>query len=408
MSQKSKGLWLLLAGISILAAGVAWFFLYGSPKAGPVSKVASMPAMSMPSSAAPSSVSQEAEVTIPAEDLDRLHLKFGKVVQATVSVDVRVPGTVQPNAYKQVHVTSLVGGIVTQVAAELGQTVTRGQALAQLFSRDLAEAQTAYVSTNAELEAEHKKLVRTQELVRLGAASRQELEEIEANHQVHAAHVEEARQTLLLLGMDDGQIADVAAGRKAGTNTAIPAPLDGVVTARNVNLGQVVTTAQDLLTVTDLSAVWIEANLLENDFGAVHVGTPAIITTPAYAGRQYRGVVSYIDPQVDPQTRTAKVRVAVDNPRLALRLGMYMDVLFASTAGGTVPVVPKQAIQAIGPTTIVFVPVEGEPGRFLQRAAKIGEEAAGGVRVLDGLKPGEAVVTDGSFLLRAEAIRQHP
>ena len=132
MSQKSKGLWLLLAGISILAAGGAWFFLYGSPKAGPVSKVASMPAMSMPSSAAPSSVSQEAEVTIPAVDLDRLHLKFGKVVQATVSVDVRVPGTVQPNAYKQVHVTSLVGGIVTQVAAELGQTVTRGQALAQL------------------------------------------------------------------------------------------------------------------------------------------------------------------------------------------------------------------------------------------------------------------------------------
>ena len=263
-------------------------------------------------------------------------------------------------------------------------------------------------STNAELEAEHKKLVRTQELVRLGAASRQELEEIEANHQVHAAHVEEARQKLLLLGLDDGQIADVAAGRKASTNIAISSPLDGVVTARNVNLGQVVTTAQDLLTVTDLSSVWVEANLLENDFGAVHVGTPATITTPAYAGRQYRGVVSYIDPQVDPQTRTTKVRVAVDNLALALRLGMYMDVLFANTAGGTVPVVPKQAIQAIGPTSVVFIPVEGEPGRFLQRAVKIGEEASGGVRVLDGLKPGEAVVTDGSFLLRAEALRQHP
>lgn len=347
-------------------------------------------------------------MTIPAEDLDRLHLKFGKVVEAAVSVEVRVPGTVQPNAYKQVHVTPLVGGVVTHVAVELGQAVKRGQALAQLFSRDLAEAQTAYISTNAELEAEHKKLVRTQELVRLGAASRQELEEIEANHQVHAAHVEEARQKLLLLGLEDAQVADVAAGRKASTNIAIPSPLDGVVTARNVNLGQVVTTAQDLLTVTDLSSLWIEANLLENDFGAVRVGTQATITTPAYAGRQYRGVVSYIDPQVDPQTRTAKVRVAVDNPGLALRLGMYMDVLFTSPASATAPVVPKQAIQAIGPTSVVFVPVEGEPGRFLQRTVKIGDESAAGFRVLEGLKPGETVVTDGSFLLRAEAIRQHP
>jgi RND family efflux transporter MFP subunit len=400
-SNGNKRLWLLLASITIVAVGAAWFLLYSSPKARTAPKAASMPAMAMPSSSAePSSsatsaTAQKMEVTIQAEDLNRLHLKFGKVVQAAVGVEVRVPGTVQPNAYKQVHVTPLVGGVVTQVAVELGQTVKRGQALAQIFSRDLAEAQTAYVSFNAELEAEHKKLLRTQELVRLGAASRQELEEIEANHQVHSAHVEEARQKLLLLGLDEKQVADVAAGHQASTNIAIPSPLDGVIT-------------QDLLIVTDLSSVWVEANLLENDFGTVHVGTQATITTPSYAGRQYRGAVSYIDPQVDPQTRTAKVRVALDNPGLALRLGMYMDVLFTSRAGATVPVVPKQAIQAIGPTNVVFLPVEGEQGRFLQRTVKTGEEASDGFRVLEGLKPGETVVTDGSFLLRAEAIRQHP
>jgi RND family efflux transporter MFP subunit len=350
----------------------------------------------------------EIEVTIPAEDLERLHLKFAKVTETAVKVEVRVPGTVQPNAYKQVRVTPLAGGVVTQVAADLGQTVKRGQALAQIFSRDLAEAQTKYIADNAELEAEHKKLVRTQELIRLGAASRQELEEIEANHQVHAAHVEEARQKLLLLGLDDRQVAEVAAGRQASTNISIPSPLDGVVTARSVNLGQVVTAAQDLFTVTDLSSVWIEASLLENDFGAVSVGTPGTITTPAYAARHYRGVVSYIDPQVDPQTRTAKVRLAVENPGLALRLGMYMDVLFTNSDGGTVPMVPKAAIQYIGPASVVFLPVEGEPGRFLQRIVKVGEEGAAGLRILEGLKSGEMVVTDGSFLLRSEALRQHP
>ena len=337
-------------------------------------------------------------MTIPAEDLDRLHLEvFGRVVPSRRSVvEVRVPGTVQPNAYKQVHVTPLVGGVVTQVAAELGQTVKRGEALAQLFSRDLAEAQTAYLSTSAELEAEHKKLVRTQELVRLGAASRQELEEIEANHQLHVRRTsQESRQKLLLLGLNEQQVADVAAGRQANTNISIPSPLDGVVTARNVNLGQgkVVMAGQDLFTVTDLSAVWIEASLPENDFGAVRIGTPATITTPAYARRQYRGIVSYIDPQVDPQTRTAKVRVALDNPGFALRLGMYMDVLFTSPAGASVPVVPKQALQVIGPTSIVFVPVwRQSPAQFLQRAVKIGSEERlppSGVHVLEGLKAGE-------------------
>jgi len=409
-SNGSKLRWVWIAGVVAVAAVAAWLSFSGKPWSRSASKVAGMTAMPMPasssSSPAPTVPPIDTDVTIPAGDLDRLHLKFGKVVQAAISVEVRVPGTVQPNAYKQVHVTPLVGGVVTQVTADLGQTVKRGQALAQLFSRDLAEAQTAYLSASAELEAEHKKLVRTQELVRLGAASRQELEEIEANHQVHAAHVAEARQKLLLLGLDEQQVADVAQGRKANTNIAIPAPLDGVVTARNVNLGQVVTAAQDLLTITDLSSVWMEANLLENDFGAVHVGTLATITTPAYAGRRYRGVVSYIEPQVDPQTRTAKVRVVVENPGFALRLGMYMDVLFTSPAGASVPVVPKQAIQTIGPSSVVFLPVEGESGRFVQRTVRTGEESSAGLQVLDGLKPGEKVVTEGSFLLRAESLRQ--
>lgn len=402
-----------IVGFVLFGAGAAWYWMNRNDRSYAKAVPSTPSGMSMPGMAMPASRTadplplQDPEVTIPAGDLERLHLKFAKVADAVVSLDLRVPGTVQPNTYKQVHVTPLVGGVVTQVAAELGQTVKRGQTLVQIFSRDLAEAQTTYVSNAAQLEAEHKKLLRTQELVKLGAASRQELEEIEANHQVHAAHVEEARQRLLLLGLDDQQVADVAAGRKAGTTISVPSPLDGVVTARTVNLGQVVMPSQDLLTVTDLSSVWIEANLLESDFASVPMGTRATITTPAYPGREFRGSVSYIDPQVDSQTRTAKIRVAVDNPGLMLRLGMYMDVLFSSSGGGKVPVVPKDAIQTMGTASIVFVPVEGEQGRFMQRAIKTGEPAPSGVRVIEGLKAGDTVVTEGSVLLRAESIRQH-
>lgn len=129
--------------------------------------------------------------------------------------------------------------------------------------------------------------------------------------------------------------------------------------------------------MTDLSSVWVEASLLEDNLAAVRVGSPATITTPAYPGRSYRAAVSYIDPQVDPQTRTAKVRLVLDNPGLALRFGMYMDVLFAN-ATGRATVVPKQAIQAIGSTSVVFVPVEGEAGKFIQRTVKTGEDSPAG------------------------------
>lgn len=394
---------MLLVVVAIVAVGAgAWYWLRPTSRPSPT-----MPPMAMTpaDAAAPIDPPQEVTVSIPLSEVGRLRLQFAKVTEATVTAEIRVPGIAQPNAYKQVHVAPLAGGVVTQVSAEIGQSVKSGQPLVQIFSREIAEAQTKHLADSAELEAEHKKLMRTQELVRLGAASRQELEEIEANHQVHSAHVEESRQRLLLLGLSDQQVSDLAAGKRAGTTIAVPSPLDGIVTTRSVNLGQVVNASQDLLTVTDLSSVWVEANLLEDNFAAVRIGSPARITTPAYPGRVYRGTVSYIDPQVDPQTRTAKVRVVLDNPGNALRFGMYLDVVFAGSTTRAM-VVPKQAVQIIGASSVIFVPVKEEPNRFQQRFVKTGDGSSADVRILEGLNPGETVVTDGSFLLRAEAIRQ--
>jgi RND family efflux transporter MFP subunit len=219
--------------------------------------------------------------------------------------------------------------------------------------------------------------------------------------------VEEARQRLLLLGLSESQIDEVRAGRKVSSDIAIPAPMDGVVTARSLNLGQVVTAGQELFTVTDLSSVWIEGNLLEDHFASVTKGSRATITTPAYPGRTYRGVVDYIDPRVDPKTRTAKVRVVTENTDLALRLGMYMDLLFTRTEAPSTTV-PSQAIQLIGSSSVVYVPVDGQPGQFRQKTVGAASEVMAGRRVVEGLRSGERVVTEGSFLLRAESLRQHP
>ena len=407
--------WLWPAGLVILIAGVGaggWLAQRGMIFPAPKSQQS---VMSPVPAATPSPIvaeqpakPQEVEVTVPVESLDRMHLQFAKVAGGTMSSEIRVPGTVQANAYREVHVTPIAGGVVTQVSAELGQSVKRGQRMAQVFSRDLSEAQTAFVGYEAEFDVEHKKLERTQELVRIGAASREELERVEADHRVHAAHVQEARQKLLLLGLDEAQIGRLSAGQQLSTDISVPSPVDGIVTARWVNLGQVVGLGQDLFTVTDLSSVWIEGNLLEDDFSAVRAGSHATITTPAYVGRIYRGVVDYIEPRVDPQTRTAKVRVTVENPGLALRMGMYVDMEFTNVKTGNAVIVPKGAIQAVVSGNVVYLVVALKEGRFLQRAVTIGEETGGGVRVLEGLTQGDTVVTEGSVLLRAESLRQHP
>jgi RND family efflux transporter MFP subunit len=148
-------------------------------------------------------------------------------------------------------------------------------------------------------------------------------------------------------------------------------------------------------------------DLYEQDFKTVTVGSEATITTPAYPGLMLRGRVSYIDPRVDAQARTAKARIEVPNSDGRLRLGMYVTVSFTAT-GGSALVVPRSAVQAIGDRQVVFIPVGGEDGKFIQRQVRLGSPIGNSYTVLSGLKPGETVVTDGSFFLRAEILRNAP
>jgi membrane fusion protein, heavy metal efflux system len=133
-----------------------------------------------------------------------------------------------------------VGGVVKEVPVVLGDHVKRGQPLVIIFSSELAEAETQYVSYLAELDAEHKKLERTQNLVKLGTASQQEEEEVAATHAAHESHVRAALEKLRLLGANDRQIAALKRAEQINPNLVVPAPINGVVPTRNANLGLVV------------------------------------------------------------------------------------------------------------------------------------------------------------------------
>ena len=363
------------------------------------------------STAAPTPASTDpagdVEVVLSPEALARAGIKTAAVTAIAGGTSVSVPGTVMPNAYREVKVTPIAGGIVTKVHVELGAAVRQGAPLLTLFSAELADSQTKYMSMSAMLAADHQKLERTRKLVEIGAASRQDLEEIMAVHEAHATEVEAARQRLQLLGLSAEQVRALTSPSKVVSTIVVPAPITGVITSRTANLGQVIAMGQELLSVTDLSQVWVVGDLYEQDFKSVKVGSEATVTTPAYPGLTLRGRVSYIDPRVDPQARTAKARIEVPNSDGRLRLGMYVTVNF-TTPGGSALVVPRSAVQAVGDRQVVFVPVEGEEGKFIQRQIRVGEPIGDNYPVLAGLRPGDVVVTEGSFFLRAESLRNSP
>ena len=365
-----------------------------------------MPGMPAPSAQAAAAKTEEAvEISLTPEAVERAGIKIAEVkAQSSVS-GVTVPGTVMSNAYRDTKVNALVGGIVRQVMVELGAEVRRGAPLAVIFSSELADVQMKYLSKRAMLEADHQKLERTQKLVALGSASRQELEEVTAVHTGHETEVAAAQQRLLLLGLSPERVARLEGASQVVSEITVTSPADGLVIARSVNPGQVINAAQELFVVTDLSTVWIIGDLYERDFSRVRVGSAATITLPSMPDRSVKGRVAYIDPRVDPATRTAKVRVEVPNRGGDLRLGMFVTMGIQTGTTERITVVPRAAVQTIGDRSVVYVPAEGEEGKFVERAVQVGPPAGEFVPVLNGLRPGDRVVTDGSFYLRAEAAR---
>lgn len=400
-----------LIAISLLTVGGGATYVFMRSAAGAGGHVADMPSPAgagpSPGGAVVSSNAPLPDVIVPLSQdaVDRAGIVVAPVTSGTTATDLRLPGVVEPNAYRQVVVTTLVAGRVTKIGPALGDRVRRGQTLAEIYSPALAEAQTRYVSAQAMLDAHDRELQRTQKLVEIGAASRQELEKIHAEHAAQTAAVQSARSQLELLGVLASALDRLAPGHNVSATTTVPAPIDGVVTERGANVGLNVDTATKLFTVVDLSTVWVVADVYEKDFSRVRVGNEVALTTSARPELTLRGRVAYIDPQVSAETRTAKARIEVPNPGGELRLGMYADVVVAGASGASTPRVPRSAVQNVGDRTVVYLANPKEPGKFIEREVRLGQSSGEQVEVVSGVTPGDVIVTEGSFFVRAERER---
>jgi RND family efflux transporter MFP subunit len=393
----SRFLILALAGLALAAGGAGAMYLYLRDRQ-PGVQVQAQPA-------ATPAASGDIVIALTPEAVTRAGIRTERPTVGRLAGTVTIPGIVEPNTYNQVVVRSVAAGQVRSVAVELGAQVRRGDLLATIHSPELAETVREYLAMQSEFEAAHLRQTRLEGLVKIGAASQQELETAKAEHTRHSTDVESARSKLTLLGLTSNQIASLSETTSMDSTVRIASPRDGVITTRSINTGANIDASTELFTVADLSTVWVVANVFERDLGRMRVGATATTTASAMNDRRWSGRVSYLDPQLATDTRTAKVRIELPNADRLLKFGMYVDVAIATTESGTAMFVPRSAIQTIGAQNVVYITDAQRPGRYLERSVIVGPSSGLTAEILRGIVETDEVVVDGSFALRAERDR---
>jgi membrane fusion protein, heavy metal efflux system len=301
----------------------------------------------------------------------------------------RLGGTcvVSPDINRSVPVNALGGGRVVSVQARLGDRVHKGDVLVTISSPDLSTAIADHLKAVADADLAQKQVERARLLFDHGTIARKDLEAAEADAQ--KAQVD-ARTTEDRVGMLGGEPT------QSTPFIELKSPIDGTIIEQNVVTAAGVKSpdnAPNLFTVADLSRVWVLCDVYENDLPRAHVGEPARIRLTAYPNRAFIGRIGNISPILDPSTRTAKVRVELDNGAGIMRAGMFAVADLQSSAARDQVAVPATAIVQLHDCDWVFVKVG--PTTFRRVPVQAGQEASPGVQtVLQGLSPGQQVVRD--------------
>jgi len=400
------------------------------------------------------------DVKLSEKAMKAAEIEMAEVTEQSPDEILRVTGSVEINQQETQQVTPLVSGRVERVNVALGDRVRAGTVLAVVSSPSVAEmhgklheAETRLMLATLTLERVRKpenrvtvtqakarldeaeaNLRRTRRLIEIGAGAGKDLVAAEAAHksakaeyefqsnislnrevqqsqaEVETARVEvgHLRNSLRALGADlpeteDGKI------RHDTSLIALRTPVSGSVTERMVNAGAGIEAGRPLFTIANISNLWVIANVPEAQVRSLRTGTTAQVRT-AGRGDSTTGRVTYIDPILNEETRTARVRVEIANHGERFKVGNFVEVSFRTVGGEKdavekVLAIPDEAVQRTGEQSFVFVPDEKEPGHFEVRDVQPGALIDGMRQIISGLKAGERVVTEGSFTLKSQMLK---
>jgi cobalt-zinc-cadmium efflux system membrane fusion protein len=303
--------------------------------------------------------------------------------------ELNATGVVGPDVSRQVPVPSLASGRVVEIDARLGDEVKKGQLLFKVRSTDIAGAYSDYRKAVKNEQLAKIQLDRAKLLYENGAVAKSALEVAQNAEDNAQVDLETTTEHLRLLGSDPDHPTGIV---------EVYAPVSGVITDQQItnSAGVQALAAPNPFTISDLSHVWIICDVYENDLSQVHIGEYADIHLNAYPNRVLRGRISNIGPIMDPNIRTAKVRLEVGNPGL-IRLGMFVTATFHGLQAETHAMVPATAILHLHDRDWVYTPVEN--GRFRRLEVVAGNTLPGNMQeVVSGLQPGTQVVSNALVL----------
>jgi Cu(I)/Ag(I) efflux system membrane fusion protein len=370
---------ILLASVFVVAFGIAAFiYLRNQPKPVPTPKSVDLPTQTSTTTAE----MPETAFKISSEKQQLIGVQYGTVEYQTISKSLRAVGKVAFDETKITRINPKIEGWIEKVYVDFtGKLVKKGQPLLSIYSPDLVQTQEEYL---------------------LAIKGRRQLEQSPFPEAVNFSEslVQSARRRLELWDITDQQIRELEKRGTASRAMTLYAPASGFVTTRNAFPRQRVLPETELYAIADLSTVWIVADIYEFEAADIKLGQPATVTISSYPGREFKGKITYIFPQIDNATRTLKVRVELANKNFALKPDMYADVVLSVSYGNRL-VVPQEAVMDSGSEQLVYVSLKD--GYFEPRKVQVGAKVDNKFIVLAGLNAGERVVTSGNFLVDSES-----
>lgn len=320
------------------------------------------------------------KVTLDAKARQLAGVQTAKAEKKGLTKDIRTTGKLMVNETGKAYLTSRIMGRIDELYINTdGVYVAPGQAIASVYSPDLIAAQEEYL---------------------LALETVQKLKNISPEmNQTNAKLLQSANRKLELLGVTSGDIEHLQHTRKVNDHMTIRAQFGGTITEKMVLPGAYVMAGERLFSVTDLSTVWLYADVYERDIASIQTGQEVTVTTPAYPGQAFSGVISFISPVLDDATRTTKVRVELGNRDGKLKPNMFANVAIKSPLNETL-VVPTSSIIDTGLRKIVFI--AQDDSTFIKRDIVVGQESNGLIQVLSGLIDGDIVVTQAAFLIDSQ------
>jgi cobalt-zinc-cadmium efflux system membrane fusion protein len=334
-------------------------------------------------------------VRLPDKVVAAAKIQTAVVRKEVLAITLALPGEIAVDPDKHARVSSPIAGQLSMVAFREGSAVKRGELLARVRIPDLGRLRAEHATASSKARVARGNSARLEELAAKGLAARQEALDARAAAEGLEAEARATEEQLRLLGSASGGSSELA----------LRAPISGIVISRAAVVGQPVRSEDIIADIADLSEVLFLGRVFEKDLDSVHTGAAAEVELNAFPRRRFPGAVEYVARQIDPVARTLTARIRLSNPDGLLRLGLFGTAHIASGNEQSEPVlaIARSAVTEISGKPVVFV--QQPDGDYELHEVSLGESNLGRIRVLSGLREGEAVVVDGVFTLKSSVLR---